>query len=104
MRKKFKTSQEWVDFFNEFTLWGKAAQMRDYYYNLLEKRWELAWNYKKKNEIIWDMFGDWEEVIWEIDWGVRHVSCPAFVWYYRTEKEKVDYLNEMLEWYEWYIN
>ena len=102
MRKKFKTSEEWIDFFNEFILWGKAAQMSDYYYNKLDKLWELDCdgNYKKKNEIIWDMFGDWEEVISEIDCDLHSLT-----WRYdlKTEEDKLIYLNEMLEWYEWYL-
>ena len=103
MRKKFKTVQEGVEFWDSFTcpLFGKASQMSDYYYNKLDKLGELEWNYKKKNEIIWDMFGDWEEVISEIDWDIHMI----YVWYWEWgEKQKLAYLNEMLEWYEWYLD
>ena len=103
MRKKFKTSKEWIEFFENFTcpLFWKAQKMSDYYYNLLEKRWELAWNYKKKNEIIWDMFGDWEEVISEIDWDLHMMNYRYDV---KTEQDKLDWLNSMLEEYEWYLD
>lgn len=105
MRNKFKTVQEGVKFWESFTcpLFGKAWKMSDYYYNKLEKAGELDcdWKYKKKNEILWDMFGDWEEVISEIDWEIHMIHCWYWEW---GEEEKLAYLNEMLEWYEWYIN
>jgi hypothetical protein len=50
--------------------------MSNYYYNKLDKAGELGSRdkepvYKKKNEIIRDMFWDWEMVISEIDWEIH---------------------------------
>ena len=101
--KKFKTVEEWIEFWNDFTLWGKAEQMSNYYYNKLDKAGELGSRdkepvYKKKNEILRDMFYDWETVISEIDWDIHLLN----IWT-ETEEEKLDYLNEMLKRYEWYL-
>lgn len=52
---RFKTSEEGIKFFEDFVYW-KASQMSDYYYNRLDKAGEFNGNYKKKNEILWDMF------------------------------------------------
>lgn len=100
--KKFKTSKEGIEFFEHFTcpLFWKAQQMSNYYYNLLEKRWELAWNYKKKNEIIWDMFWDWEMAISEIDDDLHALNYRYDL---KTEEDKLGWLNRMLEEYAWYL-
>lgn len=98
--KKFKTSEEWINFFNEFTLFGKASQMSNYWYNKLDKAWELKWNYKKKNEIMWDMFSDWEDVIRRIDCDLHRLTYHVDL---QTEEERVEYLNDMLVEYEWYL-
>lgn len=97
--KKFRTSKEGIEFFEDFTF-RKASQMSDYYYEKLEKAWELEGNYKKKNEILWDMFSDWESVIGEIGWEIHMLSQRADL---QSEKDKVDYLNDMLERYDWYL-
>jgi hypothetical protein len=44
------------------------------------------------------MFWDWEMVISEIDWEIHLLN----IWT-ETEEEKLDYLNEMLKRYEWYL-
>lgn len=100
---KFKTVQEGIDFWENFNwVFGTTWRMHDYYYNKLEKAWELNcdWKYKKKNEILWDMLGDWEFVQTEIDGDLRVVYNN-----YRlpTEQDKLDWLNWMLEEYEWYL-
>ena len=46
------------------------------------------------------MFGDWEEVISEIDWDLHMMNCRYDV---KTEQDKLDWLNSMLEEYEWYL-
>lgn len=97
---KFKTSEEGIKFFEDFIcpLFWKARQMSDYYYNKLDKLGELTcgeWKHKEKNNLIWDMFSDWEDVLVRIDCDLRF--CRG------TEEEKLDYLNSMLEEYEWYL-
>ena len=96
---RFKTSEEGTKFFEDFVYW-KASQISDYWYNKLSKSWELKGNYKKKNEILWDMFWDWEMVIGEIDWEIHMLSQRADL---HKEEDKVEYLNGMLEEYEWYL-
>lgn len=46
------------------------------------------------------MFSDWESVIGEIDWEIHMLSQRADL---HNEEDKVDYLNGMLEEYEWYL-
>lgn len=97
--KVFKTSEDGIRFFEDFALW-KATSMSDYYYNKLEKAGELDVVYKKKNEILWDMFGDWEMAADEIMDDIHSLRVRYDL---QTEKAKVEYLNEMLEWYDWYL-
>lgn len=104
--RDFKTSKEGIEFWEQFNSprWT-TGRMSDYWYNKLDKAGEL-WSedkepvYKKKNEIMWDMFSDWEDVISRIDWDLRDVYnkyiCP-------TEEDKVAHLNYMLEEYRWYL-
>lgn len=96
---RFKTSEEGVKFFEDFVYW-KANQMSDYWYNRLAKSWELNGDYKEKNGILWDMFSDWESVIGEIGWEIHMLSQRTDL---HNESDKVDYLNGMLEEYEWYL-
>lgn len=104
--RKFKTSEEGIKFFEDFIcpLFWKARQMSDYYYNRLDKLGELTcgeWKHKEKNNIVWDMFWDWEEVISEIECELHHNVKNSYIC--PTEQDRVDYLNEMLEEYEWYL-
>jgi len=101
--KKFKTVKEWIEFWENFNwVFGTTWRMHDYYYNKLEKAWELNcdWKYKKKNEVLWDMLGDWEFVQTEIDDDLRAVYNE---YHFPTEQDKLDWLNGMLEMYEWYL-
>ena len=57
--KKFKTSKEWIEFWERFNSpFGTTGRMSDYWWNKLDKAWEL-WSeekepvYKKKNEDIY---------------------------------------------------
>ena len=63
--------------------------MSDYYFNKLEKAGELEYGctYKKKNEILWDMFSDREDVKARIDRDLHHL------YNLKTDGEKVDWLN-----------
>ena len=104
--KKFKTSKEWIEFWERFNSpFGTTGRMSDYWWNKLDKAWEL-WSeekepvYKKKNEWIWDMFSDWEDVISRIDCDLHRLSYHVDL---QTEEEKVAYLNDMLEEYGWYL-
>ena len=74
--------------------------MSNYWYNKLEKAGELTcgeWNHKEKYNLEWDMFSDWEDVIARIDWDLHSLYNM------KTEEGRVDYLNGMLEEYEWYL-
>lgn len=102
--KDFKTSQEGIEFWEQFNgPWGTTWRMSNYWWNKLNKAWEL-WSedkdpvYKKKNEIMWDMFSDREDVISRIDWELHCLSIGRY-----TEQEKVEHLNGMLEEYWWYL-
>lgn len=101
--RKFKTVKEWIEFWKDFNwVFGTTWRMHDYYYNKLEKSWELDcdWKYKKKNEILWDMLGDWEfvqtEIAGDLDVVYNNYELP-------TEQDKLDWLNRMLEEYERYL-
>lgn len=102
--KDFKTSKEGIEFWENFISprWT-ACGMSDYWYNKLDKAGEL-WSegkepvYKKKNEIMWDMFSDWEDAIARIDCELHYLSIGRY-----TEQEKVEHLNGMLEEYRWYL-
>jgi len=74
--------------------------MSNYWYNKLDKAWELKWNYKKKNEIIRDMFSDREDVIARIECDIHSIQHRYDI---KTEEDKLDYLNGMLVEYEWYL-
>lgn len=97
--KNFKTINEGMKFFEDF-IYSKATKVSESYYNKLDKLWELNGCYKNKNEIIWDMFWDWEEVISEIYWDLHIIKIGCG---FDTEWDRLNYINSMLSKYEWYI-